>query len=52
MDVKKLKMHLDAAMACLEGMEGEHDGSAPEGDDDGDDMAMKSMKMKLSKYKE
>lgn len=52
MDTKKLKMHLEAALACLGGdEEGEDVTTAPEGDDDDDDMPMKSMKMSLSKYK-
>jgi hypothetical protein len=53
MDTKKLKMHLEAALACLDGGEGEVEemSTAPESDDEGDDMPMKSMKMTLGKYK-
>lgn len=55
MDAKKmgkLKMHLQAAMDCLDEYGGEEgsEGTAPEGDDD--DLPMKSMKMSLMKYKD
>lgn len=52
-DTKKLKMHLQAALDCLEG-----DGAPVEDaevettDDDSDDVTMKSMKMKMQKYAE
>lgn len=52
MDTKKLKMHLEAALACLGGdeeMGEEVADTSPEGEDD--DMPMKSMKMSMSKYK-
>ena len=53
-DVKKLKMHLQAALDCLGDDEG-GDEDAPEmgdesSDEGDDDMAMKSLKMKMKKY--
>ncbi len=53
-DKKKLKMHLEAALACLGGDDEDMPEASDEGDDDeGDDgdLAMKSMKMSLGKYK-
>ncbi len=54
MDTKKLKMHLEAALACLgDDMEDEsssHDDDSADDDGDDGDMAMKSMKMSLKKY--
>ena len=51
--MKKLKMHLTEALACLEGDDGEDEGSAaPEmGESEDDDVAMSSLKMKMGKYK-
>lgn len=56
-DKKKLKMHLESALACLdEGYEGsdmaEDSSSDMDGDEADEDFGMKSMKMKLAKYKE
>lgn len=58
-DLAKVKSLLQEAMAAVEACEGmkmEDDGeemsAAPEGDDEEEDeLPMKSMKMKLSKYK-
>lgn len=51
----KLKMHLEGALACLDETQDADEGTAPEHDSEkmpaGDDMAEKSMKMKLMKYK-
>ena len=59
-DLGKLKSLLSELTACVEAMEmgGEKDmdhspeGEKEETEDDGDDVAMKSLKMKLGKYKD
>lgn len=57
--IKKAKMMLEQAMsaldACMEGEDGEGEDmvdASPEGNDGGDDMAAKSLKMKMAKYRE
>lgn len=62
-ELSKLKSHLSAALACIEALGGEENepaddeketigDTAPEEDGADDDMALKSMAMKLRKYKE
>ncbi len=54
-DTKKLRTHLEGALACLDAHEsGDEDkemSAAPEEDGDDGDMGAKMMKMKMAKYK-